>query len=323
MTSPIAFSSSIPPQEIPAMTQGIIADPDATERAASLKDTSLPADKASISAQAQELAARTQAASTTATEQRRASLNITEPPIEYREGTKTTLRGGATSGTLVEVSRKESGQSAPADPPIEGAAIPAEERNTVENPASAYETTLTRKNAPDLTLSFADTVVIQEAADGTTSVYYKEFDMTRTYGADGTVFQETAGNTLTADAASIIINVTAGSVHGGNGDNLVFNWANDTTITTGDGNDTIILADDVSNVSIATGGGNDSLSGNVIRNASIDLGEGDNLFQAALLENSFLRTGNGNNTVQGTSLVLTAKNSTLAFGDGNNTLYSI
>ena len=72
------------------MTQGIIADPDATERAASLKEASLPADKASISAQAQELAARTQAASTTtATEQRRAPLNITEPPIEYREGTKT------------------------------------------------------------------------------------------------------------------------------------------------------------------------------------------------------------------------------------------
>ena len=68
------------------MTQGIIADPDATERAASLKDTSLPADKASISAQAQELAARTQAASTTATEQRRASLNITEPPIDYPDG---------------------------------------------------------------------------------------------------------------------------------------------------------------------------------------------------------------------------------------------
>lgn len=71
------------------MTQGIIADPDATERAASLKDASLPADKASISAQAQELAARTAASTTTATEQRRAPLNISEPPIEYREGTKT------------------------------------------------------------------------------------------------------------------------------------------------------------------------------------------------------------------------------------------
>lgn len=48
MTSPIAFSSPILPQEMPAMTQGIIADPDATERAASLKEASLPADKASI-----------------------------------------------------------------------------------------------------------------------------------------------------------------------------------------------------------------------------------------------------------------------------------
>ena len=73
-------------------------------------------------------------------------------------------------------------------------------------------------------------------------------------------YTEESGNLLKSDTDSIIINV-AGDVHTGNGNNLIFNWADGATISTGDGDDTILLAEDMKDVKISTGNGNDKLVG--------------------------------------------------------------
>lgn len=321
---PIANAlSSLVRNGLPDIEQQAPVERAMTEQAAVPEEGTPPpsGDDIAISAQAQKYAtdAQQKNASAKATENDQKILVVSEPPTEYRQGTENTLSGGTTSGSIVEVSRKDPARTADKTDAGEQPA-PTEKQETAAAASPAYETTLTKKDGGSLSISFTDNVVMQEAENGETSVYFKELDLTRTYGVDGSVLHEAAGNTLSADTSSIIINVSSGSVNAGNGDNLIFNWANDTQITAGSGDDTIILADNVDNISIATGDGADKISGSVLTNSSIDLGEGDNVFQAGLIENSDLRLGNGNNTVQGTVLYLKGRNSTISLGDGDNIL---
>lgn len=155
----------------------------------------------------------------------------------------------------------------------------------------------------NLNISFADSVFVQEAEDGRTSVYFKESDTTRYYAADGS-YTEEAGNLLRSGADSIIINVSGDvQVYGGN--NLIFNWADDVSISTGSGNDSIVLAEKANNVTISTGGGNDSVSGGEVSNSRIDLGSGNNELHLLRAKDSSISVSDGNTSISHNSLLVT------------------
>ena len=152
-----------------------------------------------------------------------------------------------------------------------------------------------------LDISFVDSVWIQQMEDGRTLIYYKEFDATRSFSSDGS-YTEESGNLLRSDADSIIINV-AGDVHTGNGNNLIFNWADNATISTGSGNDTVILSEKMENVTISTGSGNDKVTGGTVESSRIDLGGGNN----ELLLNKAIKSeilAGGNTTISHNTLFL-------------------
>lgn len=155
----------------------------------------------------------------------------------------------------------------------------------------------------NLNISFADSVFVQEAEDGRTSVYFKESDTTRYYAADGS-YTEEAGNLLRSGADSIIINVS-GDVQVSGGNNLIFNWADDVSISTGSGNDSIVLAEKANNVTISTGGGNDNVSGGEVSNSRIDLGSGNNELHLLRAKDSSISVSDGNTSISHNSLLVT------------------
>ena len=152
-----------------------------------------------------------------------------------------------------------------------------------------------------LDISFVDSVWIQQMEDGRTLIYYKESDTTRSFSSDGS-YTEESGNLLKSDTDSIIINV-AGDVHTENGNNLIFNWADNATISTGSGNDTVILSEKMENVTISTGSGNDKVTGGTVESSRIDLGGGNN----ELLLNKAIKSeilAGGNTTISHNTLFL-------------------
>lgn len=152
-----------------------------------------------------------------------------------------------------------------------------------------------------LDITFNDSVFIQEMEDGRTSVYYKESDTTRYYAADGS-YTEEAGNLLKNDAESIIINIS-GDIHTENGNNLIFNWADNVNISTGNGNDTVILAEQAKGVNISTGAGDDKVIGGQIENSKINLGGGNNELCLNKATGSSIAVGSGNTTITHNSLL--------------------
>lgn len=162
-----------------------------------------------------------------------------------------------------------------------------------------------------LDISFVDSVWIQQMEDGRTLIYYKESDATRSFSSDGS-YTEESGNLLKSDADSIIINV-AGDVHTGNGNNLIFNWADNATISTGDGDDTILLAEDMKDVKILTGNGNDKLVGGEITNSTIHLGAGNNELYLDKATGSTLSSG-GASLVRPRNRIQTANDGTVVVG---------
>ena len=166
-----------------------------------------------------------------------------------------------------------------------------------------------------LDISFVDSVWMQQMEDGRTLIYYKESDTTRSFSSDGS-YTEESGNLLKSDADTIIINVS-GDLHTGNGNNLIFNWAEGATISTGDGDDTILLAEGMKDVRISTGNGNDKVVGGEIENSTIDLGSGNNELYLDKATASILSSGGGNALVRPRNRVQTADDGTVIVGGLN------
>ena len=224
------------------------------------------------------------------------------------------MHGTSASGISVDIDRHTEAS--------ESALLESGELDTSK--VLGYSASITSSSGK-LDISFVDSVWIQQMEDGRTLIYYKEFDATRSFSSDGS-YTEESGNLLRSDADSIIINVT-GDVHTGNGNNLIFNWADNATISTGDGDDTILLAENMKDVKILTGNGNDKLVGGEITNSTIHLGAGNNELYLDKATGSTLSSGGASlvrprNRVQtaddGTVVVgaLNLDNSSLALGKG-------
>lgn len=195
------------------------------------------------------------------------------------------MHGTSASGVSVDIDRHtEASESASLEP-----------GELDDSKVVGYSASITTSSGK-LDISFVDSVWIQQMEDGRTLIYYKESDATRSFSSDGS-YTEESGNLLKSDTDSIIINV-AGDVHTGNGNNLIFNWADNATISTGDGDDTILLAEDMKDVKISTGNGNDKVAGGEITNSTIHLGTGNNELYLNKATGSTLSSGFGNTTVR-------------------------
>lgn len=260
--------------------------------------------------------------------------------IELNEGRKQQTIGtnqlNATSkqGTLIDVAVNAS------TPPALTPAFSKQQTEEVLPPSVApnYSVSLSREDGNALHIDFTQNVRIHEAKNGTTSIYFSDTNKTRTYGIDGT-FVEEEGDTLASNVDAIIINTSGTFVQGGNGDNIIFNFANDAEIVGGTGNDTIILADDISGNSVKTGEGNDTVKGRLITNTNINLGDGNNTLDFSGMAGGSITAGDGNNNITFSSAGKMRNgsprdekgmfrdgalhNATIKIGDGNNGIYGL
>lgn len=194
---------------------------------------------------------------------------------------------------------------------------------TVSTPsASAYELQITRKDGLQLTFEARDDMRINDLEDGSLSVYFPASGQTCLFDASGamSVLQGETGQSGTS-SDDIIINVKGTKVDGGDGNDTVFNFADNATITTGEGDDAVFTTAENS-LTIDTGNGNDRLFGSVLHNSTVNMGEGDNSFTASMASGE-LRMGDGNNTIvskvaHGTDSNNTADPLHIYLGDGDN-----
>ncbi len=167
-------------------------------------------------------------------------------------------------------------------------------RDIETQPVKSYSTSLIDKDGNISDISFSDDILIQEHDDGTRWIYFKESNTTKKY-ISNEIIDEIEGNILSGNNI-ITINISSQEVSRPDGDNVIFNFADNCNITTGDGNDTIILGN-VKNVNISTGNGKDTISGLNIDDSIIDFGDGDNQLRIQKATNSSIRFGEGNNHV--------------------------
>lgn len=124
-------------------------------------------------------------------------------------------------------------------------------------------------------------VRITDQEDGSVSLYFPDTGETRRFDAEGgmTVERgETSGALEGTDGDDVLVNVNAARVDGGDGNDTVFNFSDNTVINGGDGDDNIILAGVNTNVIVNTGAGNNGVQGNMVHSSVINAeGEHDSL----------------------------------------------
>lgn len=201
---------------------------------------------------------------------------------------------------------------------------------TVSTPsASAYELKITRKDGLQLTFEARDDMRINDLEDGSLSVYFPASGQTCLFDASGamSVLQGETGQSGTS-SDDIIINVKGTKVDGGDGNDTVFNFADNATITTGEGDDAVFTTAENS-LTIDTGNGNDRLFGKTLSASTVNMGEGDNSFHAGMAGGE-LRMGDGNNTLISNNFIGSSASNTknptqslyVSVGNGNNYIHT-
>ena len=198
-----------------------------------------------------------------------------------------------------------------------------------------YRATLSGPGAQALDIDFIGDIRATRSSDGSLSVYFSDSGLTRVYGPDG-LTTEAEGDLTDPEGYAVIINTTGGAVQTGDNGSLVFAYADGTSVSGGNGDDTVTLADKIRDVRVDTGGGNDTVSGSTAYDADIALNGGDNTVSFTSLTGCSLSAGDGGNTVtvsKGTGLDIRLGNggnifkggtlgngSTIGLGDGDNSI---
>lgn len=176
-----------------------------------------------------------------------------------------------------------------------------------------YLFSFTGKAGNSFSFDFAGDVRVSRNGDGDYSVYFADADTTRTYGADGT-YVESPGDAGDADADAVYVSASSGStITAGNGNNTIFIYGDQTTVVGGNGNDVVVVAEGTRGHDIDTGRGDDSVRGRFI-DCAIDLGEGDNTI-AGNAVGGVVKAGNGDNVVN-----MASDGARITLGHGNNAI---
>lgn len=180
---------------------------------------------------------------------------------------------------------------------------------------------ITQQSGLQVQLVLSENMKIHEHEDGSLSVFYGDSHKKILFQQDGTsttyideedTFAGTSGD-------DILININASSVDGKEGDDIIFNLADNVTIQGGEGNDTILIPGKVNNNTIDSGNGNDAVYAGKITDSNITVGEGNNILSVYKAFKSTITAGDGNNKAV---LRYAHENSNITFGNGNNNIYT-
>lgn len=181
---------------------------------------------------------------------------------------------------------------------------------------STYSINIKQKNGKDVTIDFTDNIKMQEYSDGSLALYFSNTGNTKFYTKDGEI-REQEGYLLKDNVHTTIVNITDSEIYSGDNGSIIFNFADNTTIHGGLGDDAIILVDGVDGAIIDTGSGDDTIIGGRIKNSIIEMGDGNNTIQTGEFKNGKINMGNGNNSLEIATLSI---NTTLSVGNGNNSV---
>lgn len=181
--------------------------------------------------------------------------------------------------------------------------------------SSAYTLCLTRADGGTLRLLFADNIRIAEAQDGGISVYRSDTGKTTRYSSRGER-SEVDGDATTDDADLALVNITDSAVRGGDRNTLIFNFADNATISGGTGHTRILLADGVAGNTIRING-NAVITGAALRQSAITLDGASNRVRFSDIHGCTLSLGDGGTEFEATLV----RDTDITLGDGSNTLH--
>lgn len=180
---------------------------------------------------------------------------------------------------------------------------------------------ITQPSGVQAQLVLSENMKITEHEDGSLSVLYGDSHKKMTIHQDGTTttsidaedsFSGTSGD-------DILINLNGSTVDGKEGDDIIFNLADDVQILGGEGDDRILAPGKVNNMNLDSGTGNDSIHVGIATNSTITAGEGDNSLYVYKAFKSQITAGEGNNKAVFDEI---RENSNVMFGNGNNSIYT-
>jgi hypothetical protein len=161
---------------------------------------------------------------------------------------------------------------------------------------------------------------INEGNDGSLSIYFPDSGEMQTYDAEGNVstqiFRDASG--MGTDGDDIYFNFNGSQVDLGEGDDTLFNFADNVTIKGDSGNNTYVLLGDKRNITLNTGDGNNTIEYGQMTNFDIHLGNGDNTIKGGYSENINVTTGSGNTDIS--SIGVTLSGFTIEHGSGTLTM---
>ena len=171
----------------------------------------------------------------------------------------------------------------------------------------------------EISVDFSDSLRIGKTEDGLYAVYFSDDNVTRTYAPDGS-FTETAGDRTDADAGRLFISTTRGeTLQGGNGNDTFYLYGSDTTLDTGAGDNTVVVKRGVTSLqggscsSLTTGDGNNTISA-ALFSGTMTVGNGDNSISIGHLSGG-MALGHGRNHV----VVDTMAHAIIEPGNGDST----
>lgn len=190
---------------------------------------------------------------------------------------------------------------------------------TVTQTDAGYTLRYARAREQDIQLNLTENTRILELPNGELGVSFPDSGKRFVLSLDGSVREATDADMPPGTSGNdILVNLTGDVVDGGDGDDMIFNFAQNATILGGKGNDIVVLGKNSKNLRVDTGDGDDALYGADVENADIRLGSGNNRVRLDQLgAGATLSAGNGNNDIQ---LDTVTNGATVSAGNGNNSL---
>lgn len=155
---------------------------------------------------------------------------------------------------------------------------------------NAITSSYQRNNGTQFQFTINQNINLQENDDYSASIFFEQENISKKYHADGKISQY-QGNILDSNKKSVHINSKGGTINANN--DTVIALADKTTINAR-GNNTIILKENLTDVSINTQNGNNTIMGQEIQNAAISLAAGKNVLNFKNTNNSTINAKNSN-----------------------------
>lgn len=168
-----------------------------------------------------------------------------------------------------------------------------------------------------ISLDFTGDLRLGKNEEGSYLVYSSESGKTTLYNADGTINTEQDGDATANASHKIYVDTTGAEIQGNDEDELFFILGENTKVTCGAGNDTIVLPANSYGAQIDAGQGNNTITGHNVFDAKITAGDGNNSVNIGRQFDTSLSLGNGNNKAKVGALI----GGEFISGDGDNSIH--